>query len=237
MSITLLASFCGYLVKGMCGFANTLVFDAILSFWQDNIEITPVDLPLSLVSNLLMAWHEHRSVSFRIWGLGALYMIIGIIPGAFFLKTQNPGIIKLILGGLILFLAAGMLRKKDTQERKPSPIVNMLIGITAGFFSGLLGIGALISLYIARVTTSVDAFRGTLSVLFIVTNTFRLLLYFHTGILTASTLATTASLIPAMAVGLWAGLKLSSRLDEALVKKIILFFLILSGLSLIALNL
>ena len=56
MSITLLASFCGYLVKGMCGFANTLVFDAILSFWQDNIEITPVDLPLSLVSNLLMAF-------------------------------------------------------------------------------------------------------------------------------------------------------------------------------------
>ena len=36
---TLAASF----IKGVCGFANTLVFTTILSFSFNNIQITPMD--------------------------------------------------------------------------------------------------------------------------------------------------------------------------------------------------
>ena len=54
-----------YFVKGLCGFANTLVVTTILSFTQASASISPVELLLSYPSNLLMAWREHRSIRWR----------------------------------------------------------------------------------------------------------------------------------------------------------------------------
>ena len=46
MLLWFIASFIAFFVKGVCGFANTLVFTSMLSFGTANIEITPVDLLL-----------------------------------------------------------------------------------------------------------------------------------------------------------------------------------------------
>ena len=181
------SAFLAYFVKGLCGFANTLVFSSILSFWQDNIYITPIDLPLSLISNLLLVFHDHKALSVKIWGSGAFFMILGIIPGTFFLKAGDPALIKIILGFLTMGLALQMLLKKKSAGGAGSALSHALIAILAGFISGLLGIGALISIYMARVTNSLEAFRGNLSLLFIMTNLFRFAIYIRTGILTADT--------------------------------------------------
>ena len=47
MLLWFIASFIAFFVKGVCGFANTLVFTSMLSFGTANIEITPVDLFLN----------------------------------------------------------------------------------------------------------------------------------------------------------------------------------------------
>ena len=39
-----LAVTAAYMVKGMCGFANTLVFGTLAGFFTDNVNISPVDL-------------------------------------------------------------------------------------------------------------------------------------------------------------------------------------------------
>lgn len=190
------SAFLAYFVKGLCGFANTLVFSSILSFWQDNIYITPIDLPLSLISNLLLVFHDHKALSVKIWGSGAFFMILGIIPGTFFLKAGDPALIKIILGFLTMGLALQMLLKKKSAGGAGSALSHALIAILAGFISGLLGIGALISIYMARVTNSLEAFRGNLSLLFIMTNLFRFAIYIRTGILTAETFNISLTLVP-----------------------------------------
>ena len=48
---TLAASF----IKGVCGFANTLVFTTILSFSFNNIQITPMDLIIGYPANVIIA--------------------------------------------------------------------------------------------------------------------------------------------------------------------------------------
>ena len=207
------SAFLAYFVKGLCGFANTLVFSSILSFWQDNIYITPIDLPLSLISNLLLVFHDHKALSVKIWGSGAFFMILGIIPGTFFLKAGDPALIKIILGFLTMGLALQMLLKKKSAGGAGSALSHALIAILAGFISGLLGIGALISIYMARVTNSLEAFRGNLSLLFIMTNLFRFAIY------------------------ILGGTMLSSRLGGTLVRRVIIFFLLLSGVALVVTNL
>ena len=223
------SAFLAYFVKGLCGFANTLVFSSILSFWQDNIYITPIDLPLSLISNLLLVFHDHKALSVKIWGSGAFFMILGIIPGTFFLKAGDPALIKIILGFLTMGLALQMLLKKKSAGGAGSALSHALIAILAGFISGLLGIGALISIYMARVTNSLEAFRGNLSLLFIMTNLFRFAIYIRTGI--------SLTLVPFMLAGLLGGTMLSSRLGGTLVRRVIIFFLLLSGVALVVTNL
>ncbi len=52
------AVICAYFVKGICGFANTVVFTSILSFRSDNINITPVDLLIGIPANIVLTYRE-----------------------------------------------------------------------------------------------------------------------------------------------------------------------------------
>ena len=58
----IVATLLAFFVKGLCGFANTLVFTSILSFGNSNINISPVDLMLTYPPNLIMAWKERRNI-------------------------------------------------------------------------------------------------------------------------------------------------------------------------------
>ena len=62
----MMAALCAFFVKGLCGFANTLVFSAILSFGSANINITPVELLLGFPTNLILAWKERKSIQWNL---------------------------------------------------------------------------------------------------------------------------------------------------------------------------
>ena len=54
MAIWIVATFVAFFVKGLCGFANTLVFTSILGFGVNNVNISPVELVLGFPSNIIM---------------------------------------------------------------------------------------------------------------------------------------------------------------------------------------
>ena len=54
MYLWFISSFIAYFIKGLCGFANTLVFTSILSFGTSNANISPVDLLLGYPVNTLL---------------------------------------------------------------------------------------------------------------------------------------------------------------------------------------
>ena len=60
------ASLCAFFIKGLFGFANTLVFTTILSFHTANVNISPVELILGYPSNIILAWKERRSIQWNI---------------------------------------------------------------------------------------------------------------------------------------------------------------------------
>ncbi|MDD3412304.1 MAG: sulfite exporter TauE/SafE family protein, partial [Eubacteriales bacterium] len=87
-----------YFVKGMCGFANTLIISTLMSFRADNIAISPIDLVLGGPANILIAWRERASVRLRVWLPLAAMVVLGTLPGIFFLKVGDAGLIKALLG-------------------------------------------------------------------------------------------------------------------------------------------
>ena len=60
MILWVIAAFTAYFVKGLCGFANTLIFTSILSFGAANANISPVDLLLGYPANLIITWKDRR---------------------------------------------------------------------------------------------------------------------------------------------------------------------------------
>ncbi|WKY47682.1 sulfite exporter TauE/SafE family protein [Eubacteriaceae bacterium ES3] len=235
--LMIVAVICAYVVKGMCGFANTIVFTSILSFQNDNINITPVDLLIGIPSNILLAVRERKAIKLKIWLPLAVLVVMGSVPGIFLLKYGDVIVIKIFLGIVITCIGIEMLlRELQSSKEKSSPVMLLLIGLISGFISGLFGIGALLVAYIGRTTESTDSFRGNLCMVLLADNFFRLIMYLITGIITLKVLKNAIILFPFMLLGLALGIRLSKVLDEKVVKIIIIMMLIISGLSLIAVN-
>lgn len=233
-----ICTLCAYFVKGVCGFANTLVFSSMLSFREDNVNISPVDLLLGYPANALMVWRERKSLEARIWLPLSVLVILGCIPGALALKNLDAGLLKVIFGGVIVLLGIEMLTRVLMRKKQHAPKwLIYVVGPVAGVMCGLFSIGALLAAYVGRTAEDAHAFRGNLSMVFFAENTFRLVLYIVTGILTLESLSTALMLAPVMLAGLFIGMRLSGKLSDKSVMCGVAALLIFSGASLVIGNL
>ena len=228
------ATVCAFFVKGLCGFANTLVFGTIMSFGVSNKNISPVELLLGYPANAIVAWKERKAIDFRICLPLSALVILGSIPGMLLLKNADTGTIKLLFGAAIVGVGMEMLLHEHSKKQmKESKRVLALIGLLSGLLCGLYGIGALLGAYIGRVAKDSSAFRGNICVVFLAENTMRIVLYSTMGILNTGMLLQAICLFPFVLLGLFLGSKSSAVLDERIVRRLVVVMLIVSGLSLI----
>ena len=234
----IVATVCAFWVKGLCGFANTLVFTTILSFGNNNVNISPVELILGYPTNFILAWKERKSIKWRVCVPLALLVVIGSIPGVLFLKNTDTTIVKIFFGVVIIFIGLEMLlREFQTRKIKQSKVVLGIIGILAGLLCGLYGIGALLGAYVNRVTEDSSSFKANICIVFLVENTFRIVLYGLYGIITFDIVKQAIILIPLMFIGLALGMLSVKFLDEKVIKKLVIIMLIISGIALVINNL
>lgn len=230
----IIASLCAFFVKGLCGFANTLVFTTILSFGNSNINISPVELLLGYPTNIILAWKEQKSIKWNVSIPLALIVLLGSIPGIFFLKSTNTELLKGLFGLLIIYIALEMLyREFRPKEQKQSKVVMIIIAVLSGILCGLYGVGALLGAYLSKTTEDSRAFKANICMIFVIENTFRIILYAIWGIITFDILKQALVVAPFMLVGLFAGMSSSRVLNEKAAKKLVLVMLMVSGAALV----
>ncbi len=230
----IIAALCAFFVKGLCGFANTLIFTTILSFSNNNINITPVELVLGYPTNAILAWKERKSIKAKVCIPLAVLVVLGNIPGMLFLKNADTRFIKLFFGFVIIFIGIEMFfREMQTKKQRQSKIVLGIIGLLSGILCGLYGIGALLGAYVSRVTEDSHAFKGNICMVYLVESTFRVIIYTIAGIITWESFKQAITLVPVMLAGLFLGMKSSRILNEKIVKKIVIVMLVISGCSLV----
>lgn len=244
----IIATLVAFFIKGLCGFANTLIFNGILSYTANNINISPLEVVLGYPSNIILVWKERKSLNWKIWLPLTALVVAGSIPGIFLLKHTDAGLLKVIFGIAVIVIGVEMLFRemksnressnRESSNRKPgdSKLVLILIGIISGLLCGLYGVGALLAAYVSRVAENSHEFKANICVVFVVENTIRIILYVATGILTLSVLKQVVILIPFMLAAVFLGMKSSSVLNEKIIKKIVIVLLILSGIVLIINN-
>jgi len=231
--LAIIATVAAFFVKGLAGFANTLVFTTMLGFGSSNLQITPMELVLGFPCNIFMAWKDRKKIDLRRALTLAGMVMLGSIPGAFFLKSLDVKFLKIAFGILVVIIGIDMLLKGNKKAQKESKLLTTLLGLAAGILCGLFGVGVLVAAYISRTSDNPDEFKGTVSMVFAVENIFRIVLYACTGILTGGILLSALKLVPFMAIGLAAGLVCSGKMKESIVKKIVVILLIIAGAALV----
>ena len=238
MPLWILATVCAFFIKGLAGFANTLIFTSILGFGVNNVNISPIELLLGYPTNIILTIKNRKNLNPRVFIPLAILVLLGSIPGAFMLKNVDARIIKIIFGLVVVIVAIEMfIREYSHKQIRQSKIFLLIIGLLSGVLCGLFGVGALLAAYVGRVTGTGSEFKANISAVFIADNTFRVILYAVLGVITGESLKQAALMMPFMLIGLFSGMKLSNVLDEKLVKKLVIILLILSGLMLIIKNL
>lgn len=238
MGYWIIATLAAFYVKGLCGFANTLVFQSILSFGVANINITPVELVLGYPSNMILAWKERKKIKWSLCLPVAALVVAGGLPGIFFLKNVNAQVVKIIFGVVIILVGFEMLfRDNHKKEAKGSKVLMALIGIVSGVLCGMYGIGVLLAAYMTRVTKDTSSFKANLSMVFIIENTMRITFYCIWGLITFDVVKMALTLIPFMLLGVFLGMQSSKILNEKIAKKVVIIMIIVSGAALLMTNL
>ena len=234
----IIATLVAFYIKGLCGFANTLVFTSIMGFGAANVDISPVELILGYPSNMILTFRNRKLLKAKIFLLLSALVVLGSIPGALLLKNADVRYLKIVSGAVVLLIGIEMLlREYNIGKLRESKPLLYAIGVLSGVLCGLFGIGALLAAYVGRVTETGDEFKANISAVFIVDNTFRIVLYSLLGVITWDSLKHAAFLLPVMLVGLFAGIKSAKYLDEKTVKKLVIVLLIVSGAVLMIKNL
>jgi len=237
MLLWIIAAFAAFFVKGLCGFANTLVFTSIMGFGAANVAISPVELMIGYPANFILTLKNRKKLDPKVFIPLAVLVLAGCIPGAFLLKNVDAAYIKVVFGVVIILTGTEMfLREQGRLEFKESKPVLVIIGLLSGILCGLFGVGALLAAYVGRVTESGDEFKANISAVFIAENTFRLILYSLMGIITLDGLKQALVLMPVVIGGLLLGMWSSKILKEKVVKRLVIVLLIVSGAVLILLN-
>ena len=238
MWLWIIATISAFYIKGLCGFANTLVFTSVLGFGENNVIISPVELILGYPTNLILTWENRKELKKQVFIPLSILVLAGSIPGACLLKNVDSGIIKIVFGVVIILLGTEMYFRETRDVRiKKSNVLLGIIGVLSGVLCGLFGVGALLAAYIGRVTKSSSEFKANISAVFIVENTFRIILYSILGIISSASLKQAIVLMPFMLLGLFMGVMSGKEMDDKLVKRIVIILLIISGIVLVIKNL
>lgn len=157
--VTLFAFF----IKGLCGFANSLVFTNLLSFRESIVNVSPITLVLNFPTNLIMVWNGRKSLNWRICGPLCLMVLAGIIPGTFIFTNTDTRLLEGIFGIVVVLIALEMLLRKQ-KVRQPGQKGSWklsLLGVLSGFVCGFCNTGVLVELILPKLPTTPKPSRPT----------------------------------------------------------------------------
>ena len=220
----------GFIIKGLVGFGDPLVYTPLLSVALPNSTITPGMLPVSLVLNARVVWQNRDHFSPRLVLPIAAFVMLGIIPGTLLLRYGSPTVLKLLLGLVIIAMGVEMLTRKPGTGR-PSALLRSVMSFLSGVTAGLFGIDLLFLAYLERVTQNREEFRSNVCFVFLLESVFRVVLYLWNGMFTRESLLLCAVALPAAFLGMWAGAVLDRRVSDRLSHRFIIYVFILGGVS------
>jgi uncharacterized membrane protein YfcA len=160
---------------------------------------------------------------------------IGVPLGAYLVTLLNPAHLRTGVGVLLIAYSAYNLVRPALTPIKSNAATDTGIGFLNGLLGGLTGLGGVIStIWVQLGGGPKDAQRAVFQPVLFFTMTMATLTFAAGGqLLNADVLKLFFMGLPTLLLGLWLGVKLYGKLDDASFRKAILILLLISGLSLV----
>lgn len=223
-----------YVVFGMVGFGTTLVSAPLLAHVLPLSTVVPAlaltDFVASLATGFRLGAHVERREVLRL----VPSMVIGSAIGAWLLFSVPVRTLMMLLGIFVVLYALNGLRPKAPQPPLAAAWA-WWFGGSGGVLSALFGAGGWVySMYLVRRLDDPQRVRATQSVVLTVSSSIRVVLFLVAGTyFNPSLLLLVLALLPAMALGLFIGHRITLRMDRQRFLQVLYGVLLLTGSSLL----
>ena len=234
LGVFLASVFFGGIVTGLAGFAMGLV---VSGFWLHIL--TPVQTAALIVGYGLLVqsyglWRLRHALRWRAVAPFILGGAVGIPVGAALLTTLNPDYMRIGVGVLLIVYSTYALARPHLKPMHAGFAVETGVGVVNGVLAGMTGLaGPIITIWCQLRGWPKDTQRAIFQPVILAAFAMTAVSLAFTGAVTIDLVRLYLYGLPALAAGLWLGIKLYGRLDDAAFRNVILVLLFLSGLTLI----
>jgi len=234
LGLFLAAAFFGGLTSGLSGFAMGLVVSGV---WLHII--TPEQNALLIVLCGLVTqgsgiWRVRHAINWRMVLPFIIGGALGVPAGTALVTTVDQSTLRLTMGFLLVIYSLYSLIRPALKPVQGGVPADVGVGVANGLIGGLTGLGGIaVTVWCQLRGGPKDAQRAIFQPVMFATFVMSAISFGVAGAFTVETSKLYVLALPVLIAGVWSGLRLYGKLDDAAFRKIILLLLLVSGLTLI----
>jgi uncharacterized membrane protein YfcA len=234
LALFLVSTFVGGLTSGLAGFAMGLVVSGVWLHIITPVQTVALIAGYGLVTQAYGTWTLRQAFDWRSVAPFVIAGAVGIPLGTLLLTYVNPAYMRTGVGVLLLVYSIYGLARPHFRPPKTGLPTDLGVGFANGLLGGLTGLsGIIITVWCQMRIESKDAQRTIFQPVNLAAMAMNVVSLGVAGAISGATVRLyLLGLVPLFA-GLWSGLKLYGKLDDAAFRKVILLLLLASGLVLI----
>lgn len=222
-----------YLVRGIAGFGSGLIAVPLLALIMPLTLVVPLVVLLDYIASASQGIANRSDIRWREILPVLPFSALGVLLALFALSRADAGLLLRGLGTFVIAFALFTL-SGYTPKQGAARGWGVLAGTSGGLIGTLFGTGGpFYVMYFKARGLDKTAFRATFAAIFLIDGAGRLLGYAGSGFFTWDFLSVVALALPLMAVALYLGGQVHTRLSQQAFQRGISVLLIASGVALL----
>ena len=233
--VSVLSTFAGSLAAGLAGFAFSAISGAILFHWIAPVEAVPLLLVCSITTQLFSVTKLWRTMQWRKCVPYLTGGVIGIPVGAKMLTGLDARTFAAGSGAFLIAYSVYSLLRPQIAFRSGGRLAELIAGLAGGITGGATAFpGAFPTIWCNLRGLSKLEQRGIVQPFILLMQIATLAYFSKLDVLASATWTSYLWCLPAVIGGTWLGLQLFDRIDDTKFRRLVLFFLLVSGITLMA---
>ena len=213
--IALVAVFLGATIMGTVSFGLALVAAPVLLLFLDPQSVVVIANILIVILMVFVLFRMRQHLDLRLVAGMAIGGLVAVPLGVVFLRSADPAVLRMAIGGVILVLGILVLFKVQiplARHRLAGPIFGFLASLAITSLS--IG-GPLAAIYVMAQGWPPPSMRASLAFFFLSNYVLALALYSVAGLVDLDTLANAGRLVPGLVAGMVLANLIVGRINES----------------------
>lgn len=198
---------------------------------------TGIVLPLLCLADIAAVTYYHRHAEWKHFRKLTPWMLLGILAGVYLGKDMNEVLFRKVMAIIILatIIIVLWMEYRKVKSIPKNPLFVVGTGIAAGFTTMIGNLaGAFANLYFLAMQMPKNNFIGTAAWIFLCINLFKLpFQIFYWKNIQWQSIQTDIFLIPALALGFWAGIRIVDRIRDDNYRKLVILMTLIGSVILL----